>query len=155
LLIHICIFYFKTEEEYGVQAKAVAVDLGQGREATDKVWKEIQGLDIGILGNLFECTSYNFVFSESLFSVNNAATSGGLPNYFVDLNRNEMWNLYNLNMSSVTDLVYLALAGMKSRRRGLIVNVSSVASLAPNPFASIYAASKVYYIAAVFVQKRI
>jgi hypothetical protein len=50
-------FDFKTEEAYGVQTKAVAVDLGQGREATDKVWSEIKGLDIGILGNLFQCTA--------------------------------------------------------------------------------------------------
>jgi len=84
--------------------------------------------------------------------VNNAATTGGLPNYFVNLNRNEMWNLYNLNMSSATDLVYLALAGMKSRRRGLIVNVSSVASISPNPFSSIYAASKVYIATGIVIK---
>jgi len=75
--------------------------------------------------------------------VNNAATSGGLPNYFYNLPRNDIWNLLTLNISSATDLVHLILPGMKTRGRGLIVNVSSVAALGPNPYSSIYAASKV------------
>jgi hypothetical protein len=73
-------FDFKTEEAYGVQTKAVAVDLGQGREATDKVWNEIKGLDIGILGNLFKCTLYTiyntervFIFSEQCCDVRRTA----------------------------------------------------------------------------------
>lgn len=52
MLIVIMHFYFKTEEMYGVKAKTVAVDLGQGREATDKVWKEIKDMDIGVLGTI-------------------------------------------------------------------------------------------------------
>ncbi|XP_059482170.1 hydroxysteroid dehydrogenase-like protein 1 isoform X1 [Neocloeon triangulifer] len=112
-------------ETYGVQSKYVAVDLGSGLEATQKVAKAIEGLDIGIL-------------------VNNAGTSGGLPNYFANLPRENIWNLLNLNICALTDLVHIVLPQMKSRGRGLIVNVSSVAALAPNPFSSIYAASKAY-----------
>ncbi|XP_065347829.1 hydroxysteroid dehydrogenase-like protein 1 [Cloeon dipterum] len=112
-------------EKYGVKTKYVVADLGSGRVATEKISSSIQGLDIGIL-------------------VNNAATPGGLPNYFYDLQRNDIWNLLTLNICSLTDLVHLVLPGMKERRRGLIVNVSSVAALAPNPISSIYAASKAY-----------
>ncbi|CAB3386691.1 Hypothetical predicted protein [Cloeon dipterum] len=112
-------------EKYGVKTKYVVADLGSGRDATEKISSSIQGLDIGIL-------------------VNNAATPGGLPNYFYNLQRNDIWNLLTLNICSLTDLVQLVLPGMRERRRGLIVNVSSVAALAPNPIASIYAASKGY-----------
>lgn len=49
-----------------------------------------------------------------------------------------------LNVTAVVRLTRAALPGMTARRKGAIVNVSSMASFQPNPYLASYGASKAY-----------
>ncbi|XP_059482171.1 inactive hydroxysteroid dehydrogenase-like protein 1 isoform X2 [Neocloeon triangulifer] len=112
-------------EAHGVETRYFAVDLTQGHAAIDRVETEVQCLDVGIL-------------------VNNSGSLCGVPGSFYKLTRENIWNSLSLNICALTDLVHVILPGMRQRGRGLIVNVSSVAALSPNPHSPIYAASKAF-----------
>ena len=51
--------------------------------------------------------------------------------------------LVAMNVVSVSRMSLLVLEGMKQRRRGLIVNISSLSAVAPTPLLTLYAATKV------------
>ncbi|MGF1633826.1 MAG: SDR family NAD(P)-dependent oxidoreductase [Phycisphaerae bacterium] len=52
--------------------------------------------------------------------------------------------MLRVNVEALTHLAYAVLPGMIARRRGAIVNVSSIASLMPIPDFAVYAATKAY-----------
>jgi 17beta-estradiol 17-dehydrogenase / very-long-chain 3-oxoacyl-CoA reductase len=56
---------------------------------------------------------------------------------------NELWAILNVNMGATVMMTRMVLAGMRQRRCGAIVNVSSGSELQPLPFMTVYAASKV------------
>lgn len=74
--------------------------------------------------------------------VNNAGfgTSGD----FVDLDADRLAAEIELNVGALTRLSHAALTTMASRRRGWLLNVSSVASFQPAPRLAVYAATKAY-----------
>lgn len=51
--------------------------------------------------------------------------------------------MVDVNMKSTVSLTQVLLPGMISRKRGLVVNMSSGAALFPNPLIGLYSASKV------------
>lgn len=55
-------------------------------------------------------------------------------------------NLINCNIVSMTSMTKIVLDGMIERKRGLIINVSSLSSLIPAPLLALYGASKVVMI---------
>lgn len=54
--------------------------------------------------------------------------------------------MIQVNVTALTHLTKLALAGMLQRKRGRILNVASTAGFQPGPFMSVYYATKAYVI---------
>lgn len=52
--------------------------------------------------------------------------------------------MINVNIFSVTNMTKIILPGMLEKRRGVIINISSMAAHIPNPFVSVYAATKAF-----------
>lgn len=74
--------------------------------------------------------------------VNNAGF--GLRGGFATMPYDEQIAMVELNCTTLTRLCRLVLPGLVARRRGGIVNLSSVAAFQPIPFMSVYAATKAY-----------
>lgn len=74
--------------------------------------------------------------------VNNAGfgTSGD----FVDLDPDRLAAEINLNIGALTRLSHAAVSAMAPRRRGWLLNVSSIAGFQPAPRLAVYAATKAY-----------
>lgn len=74
--------------------------------------------------------------------VNNAGF--GTNGSFHELDVERLADEVELNVAALTRLSHAALAAMVSRRRGWLLNVSSVASFQPAPRLAVYAATKAY-----------
>uniref|UniRef100_A0A182W9U6 Steroid dehydrogenase n=1 Tax=Anopheles minimus TaxID=112268 RepID=A0A182W9U6_9DIPT len=111
--------------KYGVETKVVVADFSKGREIYPHLQKALVPLDIGIL-------------------VNNVGVSHDTPKYVDEVSQDALWDLINVNVAAATLLCNILAPPMKQRQRGLIVNVSSIASVSPSPCLTTYAASKAY-----------
>jgi len=74
--------------------------------------------------------------------VNNAGF--GTSGRFVELDPDRLVEEVELNVGALTRLSHAAFTAMMPRRRGWLLNVSSVASLQPAPQLAVYAATKAY-----------
>ncbi|MCU0570070.1 MAG: SDR family oxidoreductase [Oculatellaceae cyanobacterium Prado106] len=76
--------------------------------------------------------------------VNNA----GVGNYgdFVESDRPFQLKMVQLNIAAVVDLTHRFLPGMRQRRSGGVINLSSVAAFQSMPYFSIYAATKAFVL---------
>ena len=74
--------------------------------------------------------------------VNNAGFGSGGD--FIDIDPDRLAAEIELNVSALTRLSHAALSVMVPRRRGWLLNVSSVASFQPGPRLAVYAATKAY-----------
>lgn len=77
--------------------------------------------------------------------VNNAGF--GLRGGFATMPYAEQLAMVELNVTTLTRLCRLVLPGLVRRRRGGIINVSSMAAFQPIPFMAVYAATKAYVLA--------
>lgn len=111
-------------EEYGVQSWGLFVDLAK-EGAADEVWNHCrqQHIDIDILVN----DAGMFFFQEL-----DAATQG------------KALAMLQLHVSTPTRLMMLFGESMKRRRKGYIVNMSSMTAQIPAPGITMYAATKAY-----------
>lgn len=111
---------------YNVQTKTIAVDFTGGIEIFESIKAQIETLDIGVL-------------------VNNVGMSYDNPEYFHSIPNQDKFlaDLVNCNIVSVTNLCKIVLPGMLSRKKGVIVNISSMSAKIPNPMLTVYSASKV------------
>lgn len=80
--------------------------------------------------------------------VNNVGRMYDYPEELGKLAPDFLWNLVNINVSSVTMMTRMLVNDMKKRGRGAIVNVSSGSELQPLPYAAVYGACKVSSIRA-------
>ena len=110
--------------QYGIMAHYVALDLSKPDADAD----------------LFEETERHGFEVDWL--INNA----GFGSYgdFIKLERNRELDMIDLNIGALVALTHRYLAGMRARRRGKVVNVSSAAGFQPIPFMSTYAATKAF-----------
>lgn len=76
--------------------------------------------------------------------VNNVGLSYSYPDYLHNLSSDEIINLLRINIDSTTLMTYTVLHRMIAQQKGLIVNISSAASMMPAPLLSIYGAAKQY-----------
>lgn len=76
--------------------------------------------------------------------VNNAGF--GFYGEFADMPMPRIQDMLALHLLTVTKLMRLFLPEMRERRRGAIINVSSVAGLMPLPYLSLYAATKAFMV---------
>lgn len=105
----------------------VDVDFTQGPEIYEKIGKQLQGLEIGVL-------------------VNNVGMSYANPEYFLALpDADKMQdNLLSCNIKSVLGMTRIVLPQMVERSRGVIINISSMAAKIPNPLLCVYSATKAF-----------
>ncbi|XP_064147201.1 17-beta-hydroxysteroid dehydrogenase type 3 isoform X3 [Loxodonta africana] len=111
------------EQTTGRSVKIVQADFTKD-DIYEHIQENLKGLEIGILVN-------NVGMLPNL-----------LPTYFLDT-PDEIQSLIHCNMTSVIKMTQLILKQMESRRKGLILNISSGTALFPWPLYSLYAASKV------------
>uniref|UniRef100_A0A673THF4 17beta-estradiol 17-dehydrogenase n=1 Tax=Suricata suricatta TaxID=37032 RepID=A0A673THF4_SURSU len=90
----------------------------------EHIREKLEGLEIGVLVN-------NVGMLPNL-----------LPSHFLDI-PDEIQSLIHCNITSVVKMTQLILKHMESRRKGLILNISSGVALFPWPLYSTYSASKV------------
>jgi short-subunit dehydrogenase len=74
--------------------------------------------------------------------INNAGF-GGMGD-FAELSLDRALGMISLNVSALVSLTHLYLPGMRERRSGKIINVSSAAGFQPIPFMAVYAATKAF-----------
>ena len=86
------------------------------------IWKPlITGKDIGIL-------------------VNNVGVAGAVK-YFHEDSEENMRNMINVNICSMTMMTKMILPGMIRNKRGAIINLSSICGIAPSPFMTMVSVS--------------
>ncbi|KAF6213578.1 hypothetical protein GE061_011299 [Apolygus lucorum] len=115
------------EESYGVATAIVQADFTSlDKKMYARIREELADLDVGVL-------------------VNNVGMNLIHPEYFHVLDERHddtFQNFINCNITSTVNMTRFVLSGMVERRRGLIVNVSSVFSQIPAPFFGVYSATK-------------
>lgn len=109
-----------------VKVSTLAVDYSSFDDvAKSKVSKHISDYDVGVL-------------------VNNVGISYPYTKYFHELDDERVEQLITLNIDSTTWMTRIALPGMLSRKRGSIVNISSIAGVMTSPLLAQYGAAKSY-----------
>ncbi|XP_062997570.1 inactive hydroxysteroid dehydrogenase-like protein 1 [Elgaria multicarinata webbii] len=112
-------------DSYRVETAVIVADFSKGRGAYPAIEKALAGKEIGIL-------------------VNNAGVFYACPDYFTNLTEDKVWDLINVNIGAVNMMVHMVLPGMVQRKKGAIINVSSVFCCQPTPKITAYSASKAY-----------
>ncbi|XP_069970706.1 inactive hydroxysteroid dehydrogenase-like protein 1 [Penaeus vannamei] len=110
--------------KYRVQTDVVQADFALGRPIYGNIAKRLKGKDIGIL-------------------VNNVGMLLA-PGPFKKLTEDNIWAYVNVNVASVLAMTRLVLPEMLRRKKGAVVNVSSVASYFPMAYFQVYSASKAF-----------
>ncbi|XP_060644271.2 inactive hydroxysteroid dehydrogenase-like protein 1 [Anolis sagrei] len=111
------------EESHQIETTIVVADFSHGREVYPSIAKALEGKEIGIL-------------------VNNAGVFH--LGCFTTLSEQHIWDLINVNVGAANMMVHLVLPGMVQRKKGAIVNVSSLSCIHPSPEMTAYSASKAY-----------
>jgi short-subunit dehydrogenase len=76
--------------------------------------------------------------------INNAGF--GALGRFWEVDRQQQWQMIQVNIAALTSLTRLFLPSMIERRRGRILNVASTAAFQPGPLMAVYYASKAYVV---------
>ena len=114
-----------------MHTRIVVADFTKPEKSTNDVVNHLKenNIDVGIL-------------------VNNVGVAGGHhPMPFIEVEEQAVKNVINVNVLAATVLCHFILKGMKSKGRGAIINVSSSAAHAINPYLAIYCPTK-HYISA-------
>eukprot|EP00892_Ulva_mutabilis_P002991 jgi/Ulvmu1/12693/UM094_0051.1 len=122
------------EGQHHVQCKYHAIDLVKAAAFSthEQIWTDLRGvissLDVGLL-------------------VNNAAMCYSYPERLKDLDTPTLHGIPAINNASLVKMTQLVLPGMTERRRGIVINLSTVGAARIRegaPFISLYAASKAF-----------
>lgn len=113
------------ESEHKVQTKIVTIDFNGGIEIYEKIAKEIESINIGIL-------------------INNVSVFYEYPEFFLDVEDGLYDQMIRCNIASVVNMTKVVLPQMLINQKGTIINISSIAATVPSPLMSVYSATKVY-----------
>eukprot|EP01112_Ceratiomyxa_fruticulosa_P021745 TRINITY_DN776_c0_g1_i1.p1 TRINITY_DN776_c0_g1~~TRINITY_DN776_c0_g1_i1.p1 ORF type:complete len:319 (-),score=62.08 TRINITY_DN776_c0_g1_i1:155-1111(-) len=115
------------ERDHKVQARIIVVDFSNPDPSIYKnlIEPHIKSLNIGIL-------------------VNNVGISYEHPMYLDELPQDRIEALIQLNVRATTQMTKLVLPLFQNQRKGAIINVSSVAGVAPSPLLAVYSGTKAY-----------
>ncbi|CDN16600.1 MAG: SDR family oxidoreductase [Richelia sp.] len=116
----------KLQEQYKLEVEVIVQDLTESDAAT-KIFNTTQAKDLTI---------------DLL--INNA----GFGDYgeFAERDGERQMKMLQLNIVALVDLTHKYLPLMRKRRRGSIINVSSIAAFQPMPYFSVYAATKAFVL---------
>lgn len=114
----------KLRKAHGVTVHVLTADLAKPGAAA-KLHKAIEALGLSV---------------DTL--INNAGY--GMTGHFVTQDIARVSQMMQLNMTALTELTYAVLPSMRSRQRGRIMNVSSIAAFQPCPNFASYGATKAY-----------
>jgi len=114
------------ESLHKVKTKVIVADLSDVN-ATQAVVDDVKrwGIDLGIL-------------------VNNVGSAGEHMMPFLEQEEDTVRDMVVVNMIPCTLLTHAFLPAMREKRRGAIINISSVAVMQPMPYIAVYAATKHY-----------
>jgi len=114
------------EEKFKVQTKVVAIDFSKEQNVQEKIEAAIKDLSVGVL-------------------VNNVGMSYEFPEYFLLLEdgAEKCRTLVDLNINSVLNVTRAVLPSMVSRKKGAVINMSSLSATC-GPLLAVYAASKAF-----------
>lgn len=74
--------------------------------------------------------------------INNAGVMHESPNRFLDQPEDGLWSHVRVNMAATLMVTRAVLPSMVAKRRGLVINISSIAASRPLPLMGVYSASK-------------
>ena len=113
--------------QHGVAVHVIAQDLAEPGAAA-ALYGAVQalGLEVAIL-------------------VNNAGY--GIAGPFLTMDLPAIGRMFQVNMTTLTELTQLFAQPMVARRHGFVLNVASAAAFLPSPYVAAYAASKAYVLA--------
>lgn len=115
------------ESKYkGIRTKIIDVDFTTSHETyIPRIEEAIRGLDIGVL-------------------VNNVGMSYDHPEPFLNASSEMTNKLIHCNITSVNEMTRLILPQMVERKKGAIINLSSLGGAMCTPLLSVYSATKAY-----------
>ncbi|CAK8690237.1 unnamed protein product [Clavelina lepadiformis] len=114
------------EAKYNVKTKYLKIDFSHSEEIYKEIAHFLAGLDIGTLIN-------NVGVDQQIGSFHEHPDLSAL-----------IQNMTRVNVTSVTKMTQIVLPGMVERKRGLIINVSSLAAVKPVKYISLYGATKAF-----------
>ncbi|XP_076800014.1 very-long-chain 3-oxoacyl-CoA reductase-like [Clavelina lepadiformis] len=112
------------ESKHNVQTKCLTIDFSDDEEIYDKIANFLQGLDVGTLVNNVGISQEIACFHE-------------YPNLSKFLG-----DIIRLNVISVIKMTQVVLPGMVKRKRGLVLNLSSLMAVKPVKKYAMYSATK-------------
>ncbi|XP_043497423.1 very-long-chain 3-oxoacyl-CoA reductase-like [Polistes fuscatus] len=115
------------KEKYGVETRIIEADLTKVQEVYSKIATVIEELEVGIL-------------------INNAAMSYDYPELMTEVPEELLNQILQINVAGLTGVTRVVLPGMIKRKKGVVINISSVMGDLISPYLTVYAASKAYVI---------
>lgn len=120
------------------------------QELADELTKEFSSLDIQLESVDLSDKNESLAFVQKIkegqytpeFLINNAGL-GDLGSFALS-DWDKLEKMLRVNMLALTQLTHAVVPSMRAKKRGFILNVSSMASIMPIPDFSAYAASKAY-----------
>ncbi len=116
----------RLSQTYDIKATVIVQDL-LATGATAGIFSQLAEFDIEV----------DLLVNNAGFGTYGELADGDLQTYL---------NMIQLNVSVLIDLTYKALQGMKQRRSGSILNISSTAAFQPIPYFAVYAATKSFVL---------
>ncbi|MEM6837157.1 MAG: SDR family oxidoreductase [Cyanobacteria bacterium P01_C01_bin.120] len=113
-------------QAHGVKTTVIVQDL-LAADATDQIFSQLEQQEITL----------DLLVNNAGFGTYGELADGDLTNYL---------NMIQLNVTALVELTYRALQGMKVRRSGSILNISSTAAFQPIPYFAVYAATKSFVL---------